>query len=292
VLSSSTDGVIAICPDYDAADDDGSLEKRELLAFEDSVRSNLWSKVTCRCSPSNLNKYKERFTRHGALSSNLDIKLYDAVKMHYLLSDDKADGTLLGEIWVEYSIDLFTPQLTLEAAITSQAFRLTPSCTTSKIFDPVGLSLGNLVTEGIIDLDNGEGQVMKILRAGTYLLNVQIDGLGEDPVYNPVLDSDTGDTILHWMEESWDATNFLASYLFGVGKNASESNPAELTFGTSYPLNWTGNLRWWLSQLTGYTLPTEGDSKKGFDVIKYKKRRKLERDQVAILEKIKSSKVT
>ena len=49
-VGTDTQGSIAICPDYDAADDNSGASKGKLLAFEDSVRGPLWNTLTCRCT--------------------------------------------------------------------------------------------------------------------------------------------------------------------------------------------------------------------------------------------------
>lgn len=107
--STSTDGGIALCPDYDAADDGTSVTKQHLFTFEDSARGNLWAKTIMKCSTGNLHKMKQHFIRNGALDNNLDIKTYDVLKLY--IGTSSVSTQVCGELWVNYDITLITPQL-------------------------------------------------------------------------------------------------------------------------------------------------------------------------------------
>lgn len=112
VVGSITNGAIALVPDYDAADDNSTASKQKLMTYEDTVRGPLWTTLKLRCSTNNLHKQKTLFVRHGDLSTNLDIKTYDALSLSVLVSGaSELDGKTVGELWVSYSITLLTPQL-------------------------------------------------------------------------------------------------------------------------------------------------------------------------------------
>lgn len=108
-VSTDTSGSLAICPDYDAADNNTLASKAELLSFEDSVRGPWWTNFTMTSTPRNLRKAKTFYVRGQDLASNLDIKTYDTMQIN-LLAEGDGDDAVGGELWVEYDIQLLTPQ--------------------------------------------------------------------------------------------------------------------------------------------------------------------------------------
>lgn len=108
-VGTTTDGSIALCPDYDASDDNSQASRATLLTFEDSVRGPLWDVLVCRATPRNLKKRTSYYTRTTQPSAT-DIKLYDVGNLWVSL---KYQGDLqsCGELWVSYDITLITPQL-------------------------------------------------------------------------------------------------------------------------------------------------------------------------------------
>lgn len=110
-VSTITNGGIAISPDYDSSDDNSSTSKARILTYEDTVRGNVWSSLVMRCGNSNLSKRKQYFVREDVLKANNDIKLYDALQLIVLVTGPITDGLVLGELWLEYDVQFYTPQL-------------------------------------------------------------------------------------------------------------------------------------------------------------------------------------
>lgn len=111
-VSTATSGTIALIPDYDSADDNSASSKGELLSFEDSVRGAWWSSFTMKSTPRNLRKIKTQYVRGAPLAANLDIKMYDPLQLIIHASSDAAMADKVGgELWVEYDIQLITPQM-------------------------------------------------------------------------------------------------------------------------------------------------------------------------------------
>ena len=108
-VATTTAGSLLLAPDYDAADDNSSASKGELLQFEDAVRGPWWSGFTMECSKHNLSKAKELYVRGQDLVSNLDIKTYDVLQLNIMRAATSAVSGA-GELWVEYDITLITPQ--------------------------------------------------------------------------------------------------------------------------------------------------------------------------------------
>lgn len=106
----STPGSIALCPDYDAADDDLQLTKSEVLSFADSVRGPVWMDFALDCDRANMNTGKY-YVRNTSVPTSSDVKMYDALQLLIYVSNCPSDRTNLGELWVEYEVELSTPQL-------------------------------------------------------------------------------------------------------------------------------------------------------------------------------------
>ncbi len=111
--TSATGSVIGAI-DYDASDS-APENKTQVMAYRNSVRSPPWSDFSMNSQQEDLNKRKTYYVRPGALSSNQDIKLYD-VGNFYLCTQGQAGTTTVGELYVEYVIDLMTPQLSAPGA--------------------------------------------------------------------------------------------------------------------------------------------------------------------------------
>lgn len=107
--SSATNGTVILAVDYDASDDAPS-SKAQLLQNEDKERVAPWQKMTLRCSKHNLKDTLARFIRPGALPGGADIKTYDLGTL-YVGTSGMADTSPVGELYVQYDIELQTPVL-------------------------------------------------------------------------------------------------------------------------------------------------------------------------------------
>lgn len=267
VLSSSTDGAVALCPDYDAADVNSSHSKTELLSFEDSVRGNIWSRVDCVCKRSNLHKQKQFFVRATSLAANLDIKTYDTLQLNVLITDSKTTGAALGELWVEYSITFFTPQLNHDnpsGQVFSEAWELTDS-TTDDLFDFVNKSIttyGNMIENDLLltcDNDNitlANNQIA-ITEPGKYniVLHSDLSTTG-NPGMALSADSDTGDFILSTGYGTTDTTNGKQTWFqhLDIGSLCSRLAPLILTFVAQSVIE--GSATFQIDRIIGSVFPT------------------------------------
>lgn len=118
IVGSNTDGAVAIAPDYDAGDDNTDLTKSQIMQFQDTVRGPLWAPLKMNCTLKNLRKRVTYYTRNAPLKSNLDIKTYDALKLHIMTTG--AEEATAGELWVEYSVRLQTPQIDPSVSVESK----------------------------------------------------------------------------------------------------------------------------------------------------------------------------
>jgi hypothetical protein len=104
-LGTDNDGMISMHPDYDPEDDNSPLTKSRLHCFKDSVRMPIWSSQTLTCSKQELNKRKTYFCRDRGMGDRLN----DVCQLH-IVTDTSHSG-VVGELWVEYFVELQTPQI-------------------------------------------------------------------------------------------------------------------------------------------------------------------------------------
>lgn len=111
ICPTSTAGVVSIAVDYDARDN-SPANKQMINSYEGTVSCSVWDSIVHSCAGPNLRKFGiQRFTRTGANPANTDLKTYDIGDLYVASSNTPVTGTTLGEIWVSYTVDLFTPQM-------------------------------------------------------------------------------------------------------------------------------------------------------------------------------------
>jgi len=114
----STQGTVVLAIDYDAADPKPT-SKVQVNSFQETVTTVPWNKITHHSKPQNLRKFGvQRYVRTGANPANSDIKTYDIGNLFVCTSNTPSTTTTLGEIWVSYTVELLTPQLSLATTST------------------------------------------------------------------------------------------------------------------------------------------------------------------------------
>jgi len=102
--------------DFDAADA-APTTKQQLLAYQGAVRSAPWQRCAYIAAKTNLRKFGiQRYVRSAALASNLDIKTYDVGNLFVATQGTTVTGSL-AELYVDYDVELFTPQLTAAESV-------------------------------------------------------------------------------------------------------------------------------------------------------------------------------
>jgi hypothetical protein len=119
-----TPGYILMATDYDAADPTPA-DKRIMAQYQASTRGAIYDNTVFVLDPKQLNRERLLYLRGGALAPNLDIKTYDAGS--FFIASGGADSSgILGELWVDYDVELFSPQFPSPAELalaTSAAVR-------------------------------------------------------------------------------------------------------------------------------------------------------------------------
>jgi hypothetical protein len=167
--STATVGTVMLVPDYNAADP-APANKAVALAYEDSARGEAWTKFSSTMARENLNALPQYNIRVGPLPANLDIKTYDVGNMWLCLSGE-AGNAVIGELWVEYEVELIAPSLGSSTyAVPGQAQALISSVapTTAAIYGTPASTGSTLVTVA--------GNVLTFLTPGLYLVDYFLNG--------------------------------------------------------------------------------------------------------------------
>ncbi len=114
--SASTSGTLMLAVDYDAGDS-VPLSKQALMAYHNAVRSAVWNECCFMGDVLDLKKFgAQRYIRTGSLAANLDIKTYDVGNV-ILAVQGEADASAIGELYVEYDVELITPQVQADPSL-------------------------------------------------------------------------------------------------------------------------------------------------------------------------------
>ncbi len=112
--ATSKTGTGILTVDYDS-NDAAPTDKTQAMAYRGAVRGAPWQDFAFVAESEDLSKRSSYFVRSGNLAGNQDINLYDVGQLN-VCTQGQADGSLIGELYVEYDIHLMTPQLGNPAA--------------------------------------------------------------------------------------------------------------------------------------------------------------------------------
>lgn len=171
--STSQIGFVAIAVDFDASDE-APVSKTQLLQYQGAVRTAPWESVEYLCTRENLRKFgTQRFIRSGNLRPNQDIKTYDIGNL-FIITGGNTGNVPLGELYVTYEVELFTPQISQDLAYASSAKVV---CSTDvSISAPFGSGLTSIT--GGLPITWVSGKTLRIDRPGEYLLSFLFEGTG------------------------------------------------------------------------------------------------------------------
>ncbi len=166
--SASTSGSLMMAIDYDASDA-APQNKQQLMAYHHAVRSAVWDECSFRGDRQDLKKFGvQRYVRSGSLAANLDVKTYDVGTL-FVATQGEADTTAIGELYVDYDVELITPQSNREAVISNSAFITTTAASRAAPFTGTQTIVGGLSV-------TATGATMTFGRVGKYWLAYQLTG--------------------------------------------------------------------------------------------------------------------
>lgn len=201
----STNGSISLVPMYDSARPFPS-EKSELLNNTGTSRSPVWAENKCVLDPKKLNSaFKSHKIRDSGLDDNEDIKTTDPYKLGIYLDEGATNATTsLGELWVEYDVDLKIPK----SAPTSKAVSTYFSTFAGSVL-PVFTKYGSGSAVSIkCETRATDYYVVKII-VNTPNTSVLLSIHGGNLVSEPSLEVGAGSTIYHSATSAYQNTTMI-----------------------------------------------------------------------------------
>lgn len=183
--STATNGSVMMAVDFDPTDA-APTTKSQMLAYNNAIRGPAWQTFEYKCSAQDLAKFNQKFLRYGTLSSTQDALLYD-VGTFFIATSGFADTSVIGELHVDYEVELITPQFDLTAYANATAAKLVATGPTTALW------LGTAATAtGGVSTSYSAG-ALSVLVPGQYLFVYTITGTGLVAPATPSLTS-TGNT--------------------------------------------------------------------------------------------------
>lgn len=186
VCPTTTPGAVMMAIDYDAADTTPTT-KVVLMSYKGAVRSAPWNITKFDASRDDLRKFGiQRYVRTTTNPSGTDVKTYDVGRLQVATQNTPAVPTTLGELYVEYEVEFFTPQLapvpTTARRNVVQTARVTMPATGNIILD--ALVAGDTATPSFW-LTNpttaGATLILDANRMGDFYLTTRAANLGNVP---------------------------------------------------------------------------------------------------------------
>jgi hypothetical protein len=161
--STSTSGSIMMAFEYDVHDP-SPLNKQEMMGLNGATRSPAWTPQYCEADPDVLLR-QQRLVRMGSVPPTADPTLYDVASFYLATSGLPTTGTLIGELYVEYDIELYIPNVvSANEVATTQSVSVMSSG--NYIVSPAPTKVGEL--RCLIGITNE----LILPRAGSYLVTV------------------------------------------------------------------------------------------------------------------------
>lgn len=181
--SSATSGKVMFAFSPDAADS-APVNKQEMLEYGQKAKGVPWVPFEFEVDTSTEAFGRSRYIRTGGLAANLDIKMYD-IGILFVATQGMADTTAVGELYVEYDIELMVPVVSTAAlakAVSLQIAGVSPSQTS--VFGTAPTYAGGLDVTGTVN-------TLTFNRVGTYIIAMNIGGTGLATSMVPVVSSST-----------------------------------------------------------------------------------------------------
>lgn len=167
-------GTVMMAADFDPTDN-APDSKTSLMSYQDACRGPIWGEFNMVASSGNLSKMKQKFLRFGNLPAGQNVLLFDACTF-YVATQQCANTSAIGELYVEYDVELITPQLDLTAYAVATAARAISTAGTT-----VALPLGSgalTLTGGVPIVYDRITGATNLSVPGQYLLSYSVLGTG------------------------------------------------------------------------------------------------------------------
>jgi len=144
ICPTSVPGSVMMAIDYDALDSPPA-NKVSLMSFKGASRTSPWDRTDFNARTIDLRKFGiQRYVRSAAVVG--DLKTYDVGNLVVATQNTPATATTLGELYVQYTVRLYTPQITTgSSSYNSSATEAASQWSSIKI--PAGTALPSLIGE-------------------------------------------------------------------------------------------------------------------------------------------------
>ncbi len=214
----SVPGSVILAHDPDSSDAAPASEQI-MTTYESCAEDAPWKDIHMPIKSLGLNDIGPRkFVRAGGLNANEDIKLYDSGNFFVGV----VDGTAVnwGKLWVEYDVDLYTPQLQAAGAAGGGLVSGVAGTTAS----PLGAAPS--VDAQAVGFTVNASSVMTLTLAGTYLMVVTAGGTTVTDIPTPTAGAGVAITALGSVLINGAATSAQRAYIVVVSNAGSTATLA------------------------------------------------------------------
>jgi len=171
--STSTTGTVILAVDYDAADS-APTTKQQAMTYRGSVRCSPWNGCRHVSLTEDIKKYKMYTVRTTGqiFPATYDIKTYDTGNL-FALTQGCPPTTILGELYVEYTVRLITPGSVLGSQIV-QGGQIVSGGGGTSAANPYGLAPTPDPQNFGIAMNNAS--VITVSYPGYFLVGIRLDG--------------------------------------------------------------------------------------------------------------------
>lgn len=188
--SSTTTGNVYLTVDFDPQDPP-PYNERQMSNYQGTVSGSPWTDFQYDCTQANLSKRKSYFVRNSSETApTTDLPLYDTGV--FTVATVGTGTAALGKIWVEYDVELQTPDF----KITAVGGALNGRFNVSDNFVSVPAQTGNTpltatVNANVLTLTATQpyAGLLAITVAGAGLTTITVGGTGTETVRNQVVNS-------------------------------------------------------------------------------------------------------
>jgi len=183
----SAGGSVMIAIDYDSSDAPAQ-SKLSLMSYHGAQRAPIWTSCAYDCDSKNLKNFgPKRFTRIGYIPSGLDIKTYDLGNFQ-IATQGCADASVIGELYVEYEIELHTPQIDYESELLQLGIASSYTGTRTTPFQVLVSTAGNLPL-----IMTPLGPIFR--EPGSWWIMLAVTGTVINPAAFPTVNYSAGDSL-------------------------------------------------------------------------------------------------
>jgi len=230
---SSCSGAVIMAIDYDVSDPNPSSVD-QIATYHNASRSNVWQPSVMRYdSSADVIHGRRYYVRGAAQPMNTDLKEYDSGAFYCAVygSDAASNGNQIGEVWVNYTVAFYTPQINTAMPVdpgSAVVISADTGVSTSNMFGPTPIIRGDTGLASVV----GPASLL-LRRAGEYFMGQYFSGAGSLATTVPTytLSPATGGTITTITAPRYNIlrTDELAQYKIKTTEDNVQLNWTNLT---------------------------------------------------------------